>query len=116
MSTRFKPRLTPLASRMYPFDNLYQLGAGLSFVCDQCQQRYEGTAPPRAQRTEFLDIVKGITALRESGAIEDNAFRELLIYVTSIYVVHRVGDRLMWSLDKALCEKLSPDKLFKALS
>jgi hypothetical protein len=67
-------------------------------------------------RPELTGLVSYFSSLRESGVIDDEAFYELSRYAVSLLIQQQVECLVDRKIDKALHEKLSPDKLLEVLA
>ena len=65
---------------------------------------------------ELTGLIKYFSSLHQSGLLDDESFYELARYVTSIMVQQRVECLIDRKIDKALNDKLSPDKLLEVLA
>jgi len=64
---------------------------------------------------ELIGLIRYFSSLRKTGVIDDDVFYELSRYVASILVQQQVECLIDRKIDKALSDKLSPEKLFEAL-
>jgi hypothetical protein len=64
---------------------------------------------------ELTGLIRYFSSLHKSGLLDDEAFYELSRYVASIIVQQQVECLVDRKIDKALNEKLSPEKLLEAL-
>jgi hypothetical protein len=98
---------------MLKFDGINFSGTVPRHVCEKCARQYWMEHKDRPK--EFLEAVRSLIALHNKGTISEEVYKDLLRLAISLYIQGQVESSVTHTLDKALCEKLSPKNLLGAL-
>jgi hypothetical protein len=98
---------------MHPFARLNKVGSELGYICEKCHSRYVPVSSVNRTQ-EFMGIINEITSLYKRDMISEEAYRELIRYMISIYVQAEIEWGVVNRVDKTLCEKLTPHNFLGA--
>jgi|SRR6266852_1766238 len=87
----------------------------LHHLCLRCHYQLVQSAHHQVPKT-LLDSVKEIQSLYDRKVVGENAYRDLLKFIISVYVTHQVTTKVSEKFDFAIGEKLSPERFLKALT